>query len=664
MSKQSKQILLVGNPNVGKSSIFNILCNRKQKTGNYAGVTVSSSSGNYIFNEETVTVIDLPGSYSIYPSSEDEKVFSNYLIEKKEEYSGIVYILDALSLKRGLLMLQQIQDLNIPILLVINQIDEAKKRGIEIDFSLLEKKLNLKIFQTNAKKNIGIEELKKGIYENDFLCSEEKTFTIPKEHLHLFENQNSYEDWVKIASGELSEKSINPKRLQTQETIRRYQEINKILENVILKKKQYKELFTEKLDKILVHKFWGYVIFGIMLTFIFQSVYILAEYPKGWIEDFFDFLGNYSAEHIPPGPLNSLVSKGIIPGIGGVLPFAPQIGILLYFLFLLEDSGYMARVVFLMDCFLRPFGLNGKSIVPIVSGTACAIPAIMASRNIENPKERLLTILVTPFMTCTARLPIYTIIIELVIPNKYFLGFIGYKASVLMFMYLLGFLMSIGAAFVLKITMKTKEKSFLIMDLPNYKVPLWKKDLKLTLDKIWAFISGAGKTIFAISIILWFLGYFGPKQKPGDQYFSSNVELKNSYLALMGKKFEPIVAPIGYDWKMGVGIITSFAARESFVGTLSLLYGLDGDIKTDEDMGKIESKMMNDIKPNGEKVFNLARGFSILIFYAFAMQCISTIAVVYQETKSRKWTIIQLFGMTGIAYISSYLVYQFFKIFF
>lgn len=664
MLKQSKQILLVGNPNVGKSSIFNILCNRKQKTGNYAGVTVSSSSGHYIFHDEEVTVIDLPGSYSVYPSSKDEKIFSDYLIEKKEMYAGIVYILDALSLKRGLLLLRQIQDLKIPILLVVNQIDEAKKRGIEINFALLEKKLNLKIFQTNAKKNIGIEELKKGIDDNNFLIEKKNIFNIPKEHFHLLGKQNSYENWMKIASGVIDDKSINPKRLQTQETIRRYQEINQILDGIILKKKQYKELFTEKLDKILVHKFWGYLIFGVMLTFIFQSVYILAEYPKGWIEDFFDFLGNYTAENLPQGPLNSLVSKGIIPGIGGVLPFAPQIGILLYFLFLLEDSGYMARVVFLMDRFLRPFGLNGKSIVPLVSGTACAIPAIMASRNIENPKERLLTILVTPFMTCTARLPIYTIIIDLVIPDKYFFGFIGYKALVLMFMYLLGFLMSIGAAFVLKITMKTKEKSFLIMDLPNYKIPLWKKDLKLTWDKIKSFISGAGKTIFAISIILWFLGYFGPKQKPNDQYFSSNVELKNSYLALIGKKFEPIVSPIGYDWKMGVGIITSFAARESFVGTLSLLYGLDGDVKTDEDMRKIESKMKNDIKPDGEKVFNLATGFSILIFYAFAMQCISTIAVVYQETKSKKWTIIQLFGMTGLAYISSFIIYQFFKIFF
>lgn len=672
----NKQILLVGNPNVGKSTVFNLLCNKKQKTGNYAGVTVASHSGNYEYKGDNVEVVDLPGSYSVYPTSEDEAIFSKFLIEEQQNYAGVVYVLEALSIKRGLLLFQQIQDLGIPVLLIVNQIDQAERRGISINLEELSKELVVRVLQANAKENLGIDELREAIFNNDFIISDKISFEIPFEQKNLVfkfleetKEKNQYKIWTLLSSDtylgnlksvkeQMNEDAIKclvPKRLQTQETIRRYQNIDKIIAKVFSKKTQFKELLTEKLDKILVHQFWGYVVFAAILLFIFQMVFFIAAYPMDWIDSGTSWLAGFAGEHLPEGPINSLISNGIIPGIGGIVIFAPQIGVLLYFLYLLEDSGYMARVIFLMDRFLRPFGLNGKSIVPLVSGTACAIPAVMSTRNIENVKERLITILVTPFMTCSARLPVYSIIIALIIPDEFF-GGISYKALALMAMYILGFVTSLLASLILKKFIKNKGKSFLVMDLPTYKMPLFGYDFKLMLGKVWEFITGAGKIIFIVSILIWFFSYFGPTEKP-EQFVDSDVKLENSYLAKMGKFIEPVIEPLGYDWKMGVGILTSFVAREVFVGTLSTLYSLDDSAPE----GKIIDKMRHDTKPNGEKVFNFATGISILFFYAFAMQCVSTLAVVYKETKSFKWTMAQLFGMSGLAYFASLIIYQILK---
>ncbi len=677
MPKTKKHILLVGNPNVGKSTLFNLLCRKNQKTGNYAGVTVASHTGSYIFENEEVEIVDLPGSYSIYPSSEDEAIFSKYLIEEQEKYSGVLYIADALNLKRSLLLFQQIQDLGVPVLMVINQVDIAIKRGLALDTPKLEKILGVKIIETNAKENIGVEEVRQAISRNGFTQCLSPRFDIPSDRLGLvfkisrqLGEKNQYKVWTLIAAdtylGKL--KSVNqqlqqeaskcmvPKRLQVQEAIRRYQEIDKIMAQTASKKPQFKELLTEKLDKLLVHPILGYLIFGFILLMIFQSVFFIAEYPMNWIDSSFSWLSEFAKTSLPEGPLNSLISNGIIPGLGGIIIFAPQIGILLYFLYLLEDSGYMARVIFLMDRFLRPFGLNGKSIVPLVSGTACAIPAIMSTRNIENVKERLITILVTPFMTCSARLPVYSIIIALVIPKKFFFG-ISFQAIALMGMYFLGFITALISAFILKYFIQNKGNSFLVMDLPTYKMPLWSYNFRMVLVKVWEFITGAGKIIFAVSVILWFLSYLGPKEKFELFSHETDVKLENSYLSQMGHSIEPMIKPLGYDWKMGVGIITSFAAREVFVGTMSTLYSLDEEAEE----GSIIQKMRNDVKPNGEKVFSFATGLSILIFYAFAMQCISTIAVVYRETKSWQWTVLQTVMMSGLAYFVSLLVYQVFK---
>jgi len=674
--QNKKQILLVGNPNVGKSTVFNALCNKKQKTGNYAGVTVSSHSGYYTYENEEVEVVDLPGSYSIYPSSEDEAIFSKFLLEGQKDFAGVVYILEALSLKRGLLLFQQIQDLGVPMILVVNQMDQAERRGININIEKFSEALNIRIIQTNAKEQLGIEAIQEAVFNNDFAKIEKPSFDIPAEHKDFLNKvsahnqfENDYKAWMSLSvSADIKKldsatdlitdseaKSLVPKRLQVQEVVRRYQNIDKILSNVICKKPQFKELLTEKLDKVLVHPILGYVVFIGILLIIFNSVFFLAEYPMNWIDEFFAWLSAFSKEHLPEGPINSLISDGIIPGLGGIIIFAPQIGILLYFLYLLEDSGYMARVIFLMDRFLRPFGLNGKSIVPLVSGTACAIPAVISTRNIENFRERLLTILVTPFMTCSARLPVYSIIIGLIISDKTIFG-IQYRALVLLGMYLLGFFVALLSAAILKSFIKNKGKTYLVMDLPTYKKPLFGYDLKMVLGKVWDFITGAGKIIFIVSIIIWCLSYFGPKQND-EQIVATDVELDHSYLAKMGKVIEPAIAPLGYDWKMGVGILTSFVAREVFVGTMSTLYSLDDDAPE----GKVIDKMRMDVKPNGEKVFSFATGISVLLFYAFAMQCVSTVAVVYRETKSWKWTGFQVVMMTGLAYFVSLIAYQILK---
>jgi ferrous iron transport protein B len=554
--------------------------------------------------------------------------------------------------------------------------DLAQKKGIKIDTQLLSKILNVNVFETQAKNNKGIDAIREAIFNNDFSVSNEVSFEIPLEQKSIISKllansteKNEYKIWTLLSSEknlaklvsigeELSTdevKCVVPKRLQAQETVRRYQNIDKTIAQVLTKTQMFKDLLTDKLDKLLVHKFWGYIIFLGILLLIFQSVFFLAEFPMAWIESLFAWLSQITKEHLPHGPIASLISDGIIPGIGGIAVFAPQIGILMYFLYLLEDSGYMARVIFLMDRLLRPFGLNGKSIIPLVSGTACAIPAIMSTRNIENVKERLITILVTPFMTCSARLPVYSIIIGLIIPDEYF-GGISYKALALTAMYLLGFFTALAISLVLKYIIKEKGKTYLVMDLPTYKVPLFGYDFKMALSKVWEFVIRAGKVIFMVSIIIWTLSYFGPSTAP-NKFVETEVELKDSYLSKMGKAMEPAIAPLGYDWKMGVGIITSFAAREVFVGTISTLYSLSDDTSEDSLM----DKMRNDVKADGTKVFSFATGISVLLFYAFAMQCISTVAIVYRETKSLKWTLFQMFGMTAIAILASFVAYQLIK---
>ena len=428
---------------------------------------------------------------------------------------------------------------------------------------------------------------------------------------------------------------------------------------------------------MLIHKVWGYVIFFLILLAIFQAIYDWATFPMDLIDTTFASLAEWVKVSFPGGgKVTDLVAEGIVSGIGGIVIFIPQIAFLFLFISILEESGYMSRVVFLMDRVMRRFGLSGKSLVPLISGTACAIPAVMATRNIENWKERLITILVVPFTTCSARLPVYLIIIALVIPDGSIIG-LSYQALTLMALYLLGFGMAIFSAYILDRVLKTKHKTFFVVEMPNYKLPLLKNVIITVIEKTKTFVFEAGKIILAISIILWVMASYGPGDKfnNAESYVkeTSTVQstddlndqiaafkLEHSYIGIVGKTIEPLIKPLGYDWKVGIGLVASFAAREVFVGTLATIYSV-GSASEGESIETIKTKMANETYADGTKVFTLASGISLLLFYAFAMQCMSTLAIVRRETKTWKWPLLQLFGMTAIAYICALIAFQFLK---
>ncbi|MFV0530927.1 MAG: ferrous iron transport protein B [Flavobacteriales bacterium] len=696
---QNLKIALVGNPNVGKTSLFNQLTGLNQKVGNYPGITVDKKIGKFSIENKLVEVIDLPGAYSLFPSSKDEEVVFNVLTDTQSKNlpDKVVVVADASNLKRGLLLFGQVKDLGIPVILVMNMIDEAQSKGLIINFDDLKKELNTKIITTNARTGKGISELKKEILsETDCKAhfSPAQPFEeIIKEVQNHFSLQNPYLAWHYVIQKDIfyldnhdkefietlkKQHQIIPKRLQVKETIDRYKEIDAILNQHIQYKEDTQKPLTEKIDIILTHKFFGLVIFLGILFLVFQALFSWSSIPMDLIDGFFRDLSVWASDILPEGPLNSLIADGIIPGVGGVVIFVPQIAILFLFLSIMEETGYMARVVFLTDRLMRPFGLSGKSVVPLMSGVACAIPAIMAARNIENDRERLISILVTPFITCAARLPVYAILIEMIIPDAQIMGF-SLKALVLMGLYLLGVLAALLSAFILKTFIKSKYKSYLLLEMPNYQIPLWKNVVLSVYEKSKAFILGAGQIILAVSIILWVLGAHGPQPVFGqaeEQVLKENpnlsgkelenkiagYELKHSYLGKIGHAIEPVVEPLGYDWKMGIGLISSIAAREVFVGTLASIYSMGEVEDTKEDRKKIKEQLEKEINPNtGKPVINFASGISLLLFYVFAMQCISTLATVRKETKTWKWPFIQLVFMTGIAYISALIAYQFLK---
>tara|TARA_A100001011_G_scaffold232792_2_gene240795 strand:+ start:3709 stop:5799 length:2091 start_codon:yes stop_codon:yes gene_type:complete len=693
MSK-SLNIALLGNPNTGKTSLFNSLTGLSQKVGNYPGVTVEKKVGVCKLDRTTKGYfIDLPGTYSINSSSIDESIVVELLLNKnnKDHPDLALVIADVENLKRNLLLFTQIKDLGIPTILVINMADQMKRKGISLDIPILEQTLETKIALVSTRKNTGLDELKKlilnyGIISNKPLV---QINSIDKKYFENLENafpgQLLYKLWLIITQdanfGAIQRTLISDiskfqtkskseiKRLQQKETIKRYQFINSVLKKGLQIDKASATDFRSKLDRVLIHKFWGYLIFFSILMIIFQSIFSWSEVPMDFIDNCFNYLSSVASNNLPSGVFTDLLSQGIIPGLGGIVIFIPQIAFLFLFLSILEETGYMSRVVFLMDRGLRRFGLSGKSIIPLISGTACAIPAIMSTRNIESWKERLITILVTPFTTCSARLPVYAILIALVIPDGYFLGF-SYKGLMLMFLYLIGFLMALGIAWILTTTLSIHSKSYFVIELPNYKIPLI-KDVALTVwEKTKSFVEGAGKIILAISILLWILASYGPGenfnqaeniiQNKYPELAEKEIELKtnsfkleNSYVGVLGRSIEPIITPLGYDWKIGIAIITSFAAREVFVGTLATIYSVQND-----DNDTIKNKMASEIRKDGKLLFNLASGTSLMIFYAFAMQCMSTLAVVKKETNSWKWPLGQLFFMTILAYFISYLTYQ------
>ncbi len=697
MAKKNIKVALIGNPNTGKTSVFNQLTGLHQQVGNYPGITVEKKIGTCKLSDSTkATILDLPGTYSLNASSIDENVVIELLLNKNDENFPDVAIVvtEVENLKRNLLLFTQIKDLEIPTILVINMSDRMKLRGIELDIPLLEKELKTKIALVSSRKNIGIENIKELIsnYESLSIAPCLNATSIDQEYFdklkRAFPNQLVYKLWLVITQdvnflnldrneikSSFTKSHADLRRLQQKETIKRYQFINdtlKIGQQIDTTKAAD---IRGKLDRILTHKIFGYLIFFVVLFGIFQSIFEWSQIPMDFIDGSFANLASYTKNQLPSGEFTNLLSEGIIPGIGGILIFIPQIAFLFLFISVLEESGYMSRVVFLMDKIMRKFGLSGKSIVPLISGTACAIPAIMGARNIENWKERLITILVTPFTTCSARLPVYAILIALIIPDTKVLGFMSLQGLTLMILYLLGFGMALFSAYILNTILKINSKSYFVVEMPSYKVPLFKNVAINVLEKTKAFVFGAGKIILALSVILWFLGSHGPKDTFGNAEKIMNAKyrytsdytivqnhidaykLENSYIGILGKSIEPVIKPLGYDWKIGIAVVTSFAAREVFVGTLATIYS----VGSSDDETTIKKRMKDEVHPDGTKIFNFPTGISLLLFYAFAMQCVSTLAIVKKETNSWKWPIIQLVFMSGFAYITAFLAYQFLK---
>ena len=705
MGKNIK-IALVGNPNTGKSTLFNLLTGLNQKIGNFPGITVDKKVGYCKLSaDKQAEVIDLPGTYSLYPKSRDESIVFQVLADRNNPSfpDAVVLVVDATNLRRNLLLYSQVADLGLPVVLALNMTDMAKKEGIEIDVNKLSQRLGIQIVAISARSNSGLTELKEAINNTTSIATQvpgadvhvlapeaidlaKIRLNIANDYfalqvLHQYETLDVFSAEDKKAFAEIkSNQGFESSKLQAAETIARYRYLSTVLTGVIKDTGAARKfVFNDKIDAVLTNKFWGFIIFIGILFFIFNSIFSWSAYPMELIEKSFLWITAYGHEHLPDGILTNLLLDGVVAGLGGVVIFIPQIAILFAFISILEDTGYMARVTFMMDKIMRKFGLSGKSVVPMIGSLACAVPSIMSARNIESWKDRIITIMVAPLVSCSARLPVYTLLIGLVVPEKMVWGFINLQGLTLMGMYLISIFAAITVAFVMNFLIKAKEKSYFIMELPVYRMPRWSNVLYTMYEKSKTFVIEAGKVIIAISIILWVLATYGPSERfeaidkkyaaieaSKDSVQISTLErdhaaerLENSYAGILGHVIEPAIRPLGFDWKIGIALITSFAAREAFVGTMATIYSVDGG---DEAEATIREKMRAARDPDtGLPVFTFATAFSLMLFYAFAMQCMSTVAVVYRETKSWKWPVIQLVYMTGLAYVASLIAYQLLK---
>lgn len=699
------KIALVGNPNSGKSTLFNVLTGLNQKIGNFPGVTVEKKTGYCkLPDQRQAQITDLPGTYSFYPKSKDERIVLDALMDKSApNYPDlIVFVADASNLKRNLLLFSQIADLNIPVIIALNMMDLATQSGIEISVDELALKLGVQVIPISARKQQGIDRLKKAIQNNSSLAlqnpsievesiapelirkiQEELKIDKPYQALqiaHQYQEIGFLSDAEKGRVAELcKEFEFHSQKSQATETIARYNFINDVLfDTVEVKTKPGKETMSNRIDRVLTHRVFGFVIFFAILFLIFQAIFSWSEYPMTLIEDLFLWLTDQALKILPPGVFTDLIVDGVLAGLSGVIIFIPQIAILFACISVLEDTGYMSRVTFMMDKIMRKVGLSGKSIVPLIGGFACAVPSIMSARNIESWKDRMITIMVTPLIACSARLPVYTLLISLVVPDEKVWGFINLQGLALMSLYILSIISAIIVAWVMKQIIRSRERGYFIMELPVYRMPRWNNVLLTMYRSVKAFVFEAGKVIIAVSVILWVLSSYGPPKRfeqieakysttPMKQQHDpaeldrlvASEKLENSYAGVLGRSIEPVIKPIGFDWKIGIALITSFAAREVFVGTMATIYSVEAD---DAHMESVREKMASARNPEtGMPVFTVAVAFSLMVFYAFAMQCISTIAVVYRETKSWTWPAIQFAYMTTLAYLASLLVYQLLK---
>lgn len=699
-------IALVGNPNSGKSSLFNVLTGLNQKVGNFPGVTVDKKTGDSRISDSLSThIIDLPGTYSLYPKSADEQVTYEVLLNQKsaDRPDLIVVIADASNLKRNLLFCSQIIDLHIPVIIALTMMDIAKQKGITIDTTGLQNSMGVPVVPINPRKNKGISQLKKAISDShdlakpvpsDFIDIHSFTGSWLGEIKEICQLQSNYAA-LHIACNFLELKYINAaqriqiaavlgeggflkSKVQAEEIMQRYKRIEVVMKTCVVQDSPMKRMVaSEKIDKFLLHPVWGNLTLFVVLFLLFQSIFWLARYPMDWMQQGFASLGDALNSLLPSGMLSDLLVNGLLAGVSGVAVFVPQIMILFGLITILEDSGYMARISFLTDRIMRSAGLNGRSVMPLISGMACAVPAIMAARTIQNKKERLITILVTPLMSCSARLPVYTILISLVIPDKLILGLFNLQGFVLMGLYLLGFFMALAVAKVMSIIIKNKDRTFFLMELPVYRTPRWKNVGITMIEKGKIFIRDVGKVIIVLALVLWGLATFGPPermraveakytsltQQHPDQAaqldrLHATEKLENSFAGMLGHAIEPAIRPLGFDWKIGIALITSFAAREVFVGTMATLYSV-GDASAGK--STLTEKMKEAKHEDGSPIYSLAAGLSLLIFYVFAMQCMSTLAVVKRETNSWKYPLLQFIYMSGIAYLSAFLIYRIFS---
>jgi ferrous iron transport protein B len=709
MSEILKKIALLGNPNSGKSSLFNQLTGMRQKVGNFPGVTVERKSGfTKLDGSKEIEIIDLPGTYSLYPTSLDERIAVNALIDlnNQDHPDVIVYIADVTHLERHLLLLTQIADLHFPLVLALNMNDIAEQQNIQCDEKKLSEALGIDVVKINGRTGKGISEIKlkinkllkevdsnkqnsKPVYSIYSLIEEEKiiaekvTNIVPvKNEYHAlllahhakkinFLPKEKIQQLIQIKL----DNNFNPINNQLDEIMQRYKYFLPIVNSVLSKSFTNAKTTTDKIDFIVTHKVFGPLIFFAIMFFMFQAIFAWSTIPMDFIDQQFANLAVYLQSVMPVSIFSRLLTEGLIPGISGVLIFVPQITVLFLLITLLEEIGYMSRAVFMFDNIMQKFGLNGRSIVALISGGACAIPAIMSTRTISNWKERLITIMVTPLISCSARIPVFAVLISFIIPS-YKIGIFNSQGIVFMALYLIGIFAALFSAYVFKKILKSDEFSFLMLELPEYRQPHWKNVFYTLYEKVSAFVFGAGKIILIVSLILWFMASFGPAHKMQEAEHVARIEssllnlnktetdlliaskkLENSYAGFTGRFIEPVIKPLGFDWKIGIALITSFAAREVFVGTISTLYSIGKDANN----LTIKQKLEKEKNSEGKPVFSMATALSLVLFYLFAMQCMSTLATVYRETKSWKWPVIQFVYMTGTAYVVSLITFQLLK---